>query len=99
MTALGTDTDIATLIGELPAEGCEHETHGVVHEFHADGNEQYVKLSSPCGCSNAVAIYCGKYVALINLLSWMPVMCNICGARFKHGEAFFPLGPVERYRR
>lgn len=102
MTETITELDIVTLVGEMPALGCEHPTHGaggyVAVICHVDGNEQYVSISNPCGCSTETVVFCGRYVEYLKALGGQLMECTHCGKKFPLRDAVFVLGPVREYQ-
>lgn len=92
MLSLDTDTDTLNLEGMSPS--CEHEQHDACPEWHADGDERYVMLSSPCGHTRPelIRVYCRKWLTVSDLLK-----CPSCPEVYPLKGNYTDLGPVSSF--
>lgn len=91
------DTDIATFVGEMPAQPCEHSEHGVKGKAHDDGPAtHYVRSHCVCEANTEGTLYaaCAGFVNFIH--SGAPGYCSDCGWRGQINDLVTVLGPVNK---
>jgi len=93
---IGIEVHLLIELGELDAVPCEHTQHQTVPAHHADGNEHYVRATSPCGhgLQDEVFVVCEKWLTTSDILR-----CGDCGLEFHIWEQITDLGPVSNFRK
>lgn len=96
-TALG--TDIATLVGEMPAEPCDTPGHEMGLDVHDDGPATHYWLwHKPCNCAEPVVVArCAQFTQTI--LANNEMFCGVCHEQGPtgHAEDYYTLiGPVNQ---
>lgn len=91
---LATD-DLTELLNEADSSpACEHHQHQDRPQWHADGDEHYIKVKWPCGHGDPNHIY---VVCLKWLTTNAPVKCPQCPETKRVRDGVTDLGPVTDY--
>lgn len=84
-----TELSIETLVGEMPAHGCEDQYHGLSTK-HADGDEQYVDWHG-----HYVEVKCGAIIKYMESIKDVEDgACMVCNQPGLLRDFFKVLGPV-----
>lgn len=88
------DLDLSLLEGLSVSPPCEHHQHPDKPQWHADGNEHYIKVRWDCGHGdpNQIFVVCGKW-----LLTEAPVRCSQCPNTKRVRDGVTDLGLVSEY--
>lgn len=77
------------------ARACEHSEHQR-HLGHADGDEAFVIVFSPCGCEEPVTVvFCGAWVEFTRNRPDYPLRCGFCNERVPARDLYMVIGPVK----
>lgn len=95
MTASGLYMELVMRVGAMPTIPCEHSQHDSCPQWHEDGNEHYIRVTSPCGHSTPdVMVVCEKWISTST-----SVVCGNCGLEFPAGENITDLGKVSDFNK
>lgn len=90
-----TSLDFQLLEQELLTQSCEHPDHLHAPAEHANGNEQYISITTPCGCWNGdIVVACWKWLTTCSLGLFPAQYYYCCGAYLPFDECVKILGPV-----
>lgn len=91
MTTVDTNLSIEELVGEMESPRCGEELHSTLPNVHADGGEMYINWHG-----HMVVVFCGKWLAYLTEMGWVPAVCRHCDEHALLGSLFTAIGPVEK---
>lgn len=94
LTIVETSSYLELLVGEMPAEPCESNTHDPADQFHDDGPAtHYARLHCPNCLFAGIKGYCDSFTEAIRALPNFTLRCT-CGHKAPAEEMVTILGPV-----
>lgn len=87
------ETDLESLVGEMPAIPCEHSQHETRTDVHGEGPATHYVIGK-CDCSEPTVAYaiCQRFVDYIR--SDQKRYCPSCGFVQRTTERFKIVGPI-----